>query len=480
MSSLPTEAEPPTLTTKPTRVRYGVLAFACSLAAITYLDRLCIGSASEKEYLPHALGLQGSADLRWAFTAFSLAYAIFEVPTGWLGDVFGPRATLIRIVIWWSIFTALTALAGVEVAGVTLVGLTTLVVIRFLFGIGEAGAFPNITRALHNWFPLTERGMAQGFVWMSGRLMGGLTPLIWMVLVVHLGMSWRAAFVIFGLTGLAWCVAFTLWFRNRPEERPDVNEAELELIRAGTAGATEQAHANVPWGELLRSRNLWAICLMYFLMSYPWYFNVNYLPAYLEEMHSVAKDSSLGAFAKGGPLLFGAAGCLLGGWLTDRYIRRTGNRKWGRRVFGMLGHGLCVPLYLFCTTAPDPTLFALAFALTGFFNDLAMGSAWATCQDIGRRHAAIVAGCMNTVGNLGGAASSYLIGELLLRSRAGYLTAHNIAADGFGTLAGAERAAALLPGYNWNFVSFAAMYVGAVALWLCIDATKPVFRKDAA
>src|SRR5262249_6564150 len=200
----------------PGRRRWGVLGFACPRAAITYLDRLCIGSAAEKEYLPAALGVSGSADLRWAFTAFSLAYAIFEVPTGWLGDVFGPRVTLIRIVIWWSFFTALTALAGVQVAGVTLVGLTTLVVIRFLFGIGEAGAFPNITRALHNWFPLTERGMAQGWVWMSGRLMGGFTPLIWTALVVWTQVSWRYAFVVFGCVGLLWCVAFTAWFRNRP------------------------------------------------------------------------------------------------------------------------------------------------------------------------------------------------------------------------------------------------------------------------
>src|SRR5207237_10798027 len=156
-----------------------------------------------------------------------------------------------------SIFTALTALAGVEVAGVTLVGVTTLVVIRFLFGIGEAGAFPNITRALHNWFPVTERGMAQGYVWMSGRLMGGLTPLIWLLLVVNLQLSWRAAFVLFGLAGLTWCAAFAIRFRNRPEEKPSVNEAELALIQAGTRGATEQAHAHVPWGELLRSWNLW-------------------------------------------------------------------------------------------------------------------------------------------------------------------------------------------------------------------------------
>jgi MFS family permease len=468
-----------TTSAPPTRLRYGVLGFACSLAAITYLDRLCIGSASEKGYLPAALGLQGSADLRAAFTAFSLAYAIFEVPTGWLGDVFGPRVTLIRIVIWWSFFTALTALAGVAVAGYTLVGLTTLVIIRFLFGMGEAGAFPNITRALHNWFPLTERGMAQGFVWMSGRLMGGLTPLIWTAVVVWAGLPWRFAFVLFGLTGLAWCVAFTMWFRNRPEEKAGVNDAELELIRAGTAGATEKAHAKVPWGDLLRSWNLWAICLMYFLMSYPWYFNVNYLPAYLEEMHEVDKASAVGSFAKGGPLLFGAVGCLAGGWLTDRYLRRTGNRKWGRRVFGMIGHGVCVPLYLFPLLHPGPAAFAVAFALTGFFNDLAMGSAWATCQDIGRRHAAIVAGCMNTVGNLGGAASSWVIGDLLLRSRSGYLMAHGLTDADFGGLSAGQKAAALLPGYEWNFITFAAMYVGAIVLWLAIDATKPVFAEDA-
>src|SRR5437588_8571824 len=185
---------PPALQ-KPSRVRYGVLGLACSLSMITYLDRVCFGSVAD--YIKDEFGLTYT-QRGLLFTAFALAYAVFEVPTGWLGDVFGPRRTLIRIVLWWSFFTALTALVGVRVAGVTLVGLTTLVVIRFLFGIGEAGAFPNITRALHNWFPVTERGMAQGYVWMSGRLMGGLTPLIWMVLVVHLGVTWRAAFVLFG------------------------------------------------------------------------------------------------------------------------------------------------------------------------------------------------------------------------------------------------------------------------------------------
>lgn len=464
--------------TAATRVRYGVLGFVCSLAAITYLDRLCIGSAAP--YMIKALGLSSVDDLANVFAAFSLAYAVFEVPTGWLGDVYGPRSTLIRIVLWWSLFTALTALAGLTLPVGLFIGVEALIVIRFMFGIGEAGAFPNITRALHNWLPLTERGTAQGWVWMSGRLMGGLTPLIWTALVVWPekyspswpDVSWRWAFVLFGLTGVAWCLAFAAWFRNRPEENPNVNEAELALIRSGTKGATEQAHANVPWGELLRSWNLWAICMMYFFMSYGWYFNVNYLPSYLEEMHGVEKSSAWGSLAKGGPLILGAIGCFAGGWLTDSYIRRTGNRKWGRRIFGMFGHGICVPLYAYCIYAPNPWAFAIALALTGFFNDLAMGSAWATCQDIGRRHAAIVAGCMNTVGNLGGFASSKIIGWLLFLSRQ-----H---AGDFGTLSPEAKRAALLPGYEWNFLSFAGMYAVAVVLWLCIDATKPVLSEDAA
>ena len=160
---------------RPTRVRYGVLGFACALSMITYLDRVCIASAVTP--MMDALGLQSAAQLDWAFAAFAFAYALFEIPSGWLGDMYGPRRTLIRIVLWWSVFTALTGMTGL------IGGLTFLIVIRFLFGMGEAGAYPNITRALHNWFPFTERGFAQGAVWMAGRLMGGLTPLLWLLVV---------------------------------------------------------------------------------------------------------------------------------------------------------------------------------------------------------------------------------------------------------------------------------------------------------
>ncbi len=220
---------------------------------------------------------------------------------------------------------------------------------------------------------------------------------------------------------------------------------------------------------------------MYFCMSYGWYFNLNYLPSYLDQQFGVSDKDLLGSLYKGGPLIFGAAGCLLGGFLTDRAIRRSGDRRWGRRVFGMFGHTLCIPCYLYCLIAPSAWSFALAIALSGFFNDLAMGSAWAACQDVGRKHAAIVAGCMNTVGNLGGFVATVATGLILKGAQHAYEVGHGLAADALSDKANAGLLKdALLPGYNLNFIIFAVIYVAAVLLWLGIDATKPVLPEDAA
>jgi MFS family permease len=461
---------------KPTCVRYIVLGFVCTLSMITYIDRVVLASA--ESHLREALNLPSVANLKVAFTAFALAYAIFEIPTGWLGDVFGPRKTLIRIVLWWSFFTALTGLIGMPLPGGFVLGLTVLVVIRFLFGMGEAGAYPNITRALHNWFPTQERGSAQGAVWMSGRLMGGLTPLLWLFLVEGSSefvlttalVSWRQAFWLFGILGLVWCLFFALWFRNRPEEKASVNEAECQLICAQRQGE-EEAPAGVPWLTLFTNRNLWILCLQYFCAAYGWYFNITYLPTFLKEQMGVEKTSLVGALYKGGPLWLGALGCLLGGFLTDWFIRRTGNRKWGRRVFGIIGHALCALCYFYCTFAPSAFLFFLGISLAAFWNDLTMGSAWATCQDIGRRYAAIVSGCMNTIGNLGGAVASYATGaiiEFFLASRAAALQVR------VEDLTAVQKAEGAMPGYQVCMLTFAAVYAIAVLLWLKIDATRPV------
>jgi MFS family permease len=470
----------------PTRVRYGVLGFACALSMITYLDRVCFAYAVGP--LGKSLGLISVADFKWAFVGFTLAYAAFEIPSGWMGDAFGPRIVLIRIVLWWSLFTALTGLVGLSFVGLTL-GLTSLVVIRFLFGLGEAGAYPNITRALHNWFPFHERGMAQGMVWMCGRFMGGLTPFVWLVLVEGVSwerpldngvvetvvfssalIEWRSTFLLFGCLGIVWCILFALWFRNRPEQKSSVNAAELELIRRGST-EKEADHKGVPWLRLLKNVNLWLLCLMYFFASYGWYFNITYLPTFLEEQFGVSPKSLLGSVYKGGPLWMGAMACLAGGWLTDWFIRHTGNRKWGRRTFGVAGHGLCAVCYLSCLIMPSAFTFFLGISLAAFCNDLTMGAAWATCQDIGRRYTAIVAGCMNTIGNLGGMVAGWLTGAILDGSLASYAAAHNL---DISKLHPAEKAAGLLPGYHLNFWTFGAAYAVAALLWLRIDATRPV------
>jgi len=442
---------------KATRIRYGVLGFACSLSMITYLDRVCFGTVAPI--------IQREFDLaEWQkgmlFSAFALAYALFEVPSGWLGDVFGPRRTLIRIVLWWSLFTALTGLIFPSAAWPWF-AFAAMLSVRFLFGMGEAGAYPNIARAFHNWFPFHERGFAQGTVWMAGRFAGGITPLIVVALLIQPPLRpdqvhWRHCFWIFGSLGVFWCGLFWWWFRDRPEQKTGVNQAELLLIHADE-GPPEPVLARVPWGRLLRNLNLWALCLMYFCASYGWYFNITYLPGYLESHYGVTQGGKWTpefwrfSFMAGAPLLFGSLACLLGGLLTDFFIRKTGNRKWGRRLFGIVGHGICAVCYFSAMFAQNAWGFVLAIALAAFWNDLTMGSAWASCLDIGRKYSGIVAGCMNTVGNLGGAAAGSMTAWIL-------------------KVSGGDRES----GWKINFLTFGGVYVLAALLWLRFDSTKPV------
>jgi len=459
----------------PSRVRYQVLLLACLLAGLTYLDRACFGVAAEA--IRADLGLASVADLRWAITAFAVAYGLFEIPTGWWGDRYGPRRVLIRIVLWWSVFTALTGLVGWRVAGVTLGGLATLTIVRFLFGAGEAGAFPNIARALQNWFPPHARARAQGCVWMSARLMGGLTPLVWTLLVAGTAstpalVTWRAAFALFGVLGLAWCVVFALRFRDRPDRHPGVNDAERALIAAGRE--TQAAgHVDVPWTAVLFNRNLVCLYLMYFGITYGWYFNMTYLPACLETRYGVEPTSVFGSILKGGPLWLGAAGCLLGGYLTDTLYRRGMRLRWARRLPGLVGLVLCAGCYLVAAGMPDAVSFAAAISLAAFCNDLVIGGAWATTQDVGGRHTAVVAGCLNTAASAGAAVAGWMSGKVLQYFLDGRAASLGVPA---GHLPGPEKTAALVSGYETNLLIFAAVTAVSAVVWLGADAERPVER----
>jgi MFS transporter, ACS family, glucarate transporter len=458
--------------TPPTRVRYQVLVLACLLAALTYLDRACFGMAAPT--IVADLGLTSVADLKGAITAFAIAYGLFEIPTGWWGDRYGPRRVLIRIVLWWSFFTALTGLVGWKVAGVTFGGLVLLTAVRFLFGTGEAGAFPNIARALQNWFPPPARARAQGLVWMSARLMGGLTPLVWTLLVAGTAvtapfLTWRGAFVLFGLLGVTWCVAFALWFRDRPADHPGVNPAERDLIAAGRDA--DPAHDPVPWMAVLFNRNLDCLYLMYFGITYGWYFNMTYLPACLETRYGVEPTSVVGAIYKGGPLWLGAVGCFVGGYFTDRLLRRGMNLRWSRRLPGLLGLVLCAACYVIAARMPSAWSFALAISLAAFFNDLVIGGAWATCQDVGGRHTAVVAGCMNTAASASAAVAGWFSGVVLDRALAG--RAAELATE-VDKLAPSDRATGLVAGFETNLLIFGAVTTLAAVAWLGAHADRPL------
>ena len=277
-------------------------------------------------------------------------------------------------------------------------------------------------------------------------------------------------FWVFGLVGVLWCTVFALWFRNRPEEKPAVNAAELALIRAGGADSSP-SHVGVPWRRILTSPDLWLLWLSYACLSYGWWFHITYLPDYLEQNYHLPATSLLGAVGKGWPLCFGALGCITGGFLTDWFIRRTGNRCWGRRLFGVIGFGLTALCFLSCGMRPGIGTFLVMIALAGFCTDLSIASSWATCQDIGKRYTAIVAGFMNMIGNLGGTAANWIFGFVLERSLTAHAHALGAAVE---SLSPAEKSVGLGHGYQINFLISAAMYVIGALCWLRINATRPI------
>jgi MFS family permease len=460
-------------TDRPTRVRYVVLGLVCALSMVTYLDRACFGAAARN--IASDLGLRGPEDLKWAHTLFAIAYGLFEIPAGRMGDRLGPRGTLLRIVLWWSVFTALTGLIGLRVGDVVLGGLTTLVTLRFLFGAGEAGAYPNIARALHNWMPRANWEIAQSLVWMSGRLMGGLTPLFWALLVQ--GTGWRGAFVLFGVVGVCWCLAFATLFRNRPSEHPGVNEAERALIEIH--GATHSAeHGSIPWRALASNPSLMALGLMYLGITYGWYFNITYLPSYLQNRFQPAEGDLLAAMYKGGPLWVGAFGCLAGGLIVRRLARWTGDQGKARQMLGVTALSLCAVSWTAAIYAPNMHLFFVCVSGGALLNDLVMGASWATCQDLGGRHAGVTAAWMNTMGTIGAALAGWLTGAIVQAAKAAGALQPAVS-SGLGSTAATLLGepglrAAEMNGYERVFASYAIVYALAALCWLRIDPRRTI------
>lgn len=371
-----------------TRARYTLLRLTLALSIITYLDRVSISSAASA--IRQELGLS-TILMGWVFSAFTFAYAAFEIPSGWLGDVIGPRKVLTRIVLWWSAFTAATGLVW---------NFASLIAARFLFGVGEAGAFPNISRSFAKWFPTRERGYAHGVVFMGTRLGGAIAPPVVAYLMGALG--WRQSFFIFGGIGVVWCVFWLRWFRDEPATHPAVNAAELETIRQGIQDS--EGH-RFNWSQLL-SLNLLLICLMYFCNGYTLYFNLTWLPTYLKDVRGFSVQQA-GNIA-GVVLMTGAIMTAVGGKLTDRLVRAYG-LKIGRSI-GVVTMPLAGLVLLLAARAQDPISAAVFLAVTLGIADLNVSACWSICHDVGGKNAGTVTGCMNTFGNIGGALSPLVVG----------------------------------------------------------------------
>ena len=369
--------------TVPTRARYRVVALATGLAMITYLDRACIASLAPG--IMRDLGLT-TVQMGYVFTVFQLAYALFEIPTAWWADRTGTRSVLSRIVVWWSCLTAATGAAF---------SYPVLLVIRFLFGAGEAGAWPSVARTFSRWIPRRERGTVQGIFFAGAHLVGGLTPALVFWLLRFL--SWREIFVCFGVVGFAWVAVWLGWFTNDPAEHPAVNAAELQAIVADRPPETRHAAGLAYWRTLAVSRNMIALCIMYVPNCMIFYFCITWLPTYLRQRHGF-DASSLGIFA-GLPLIVSMPGDLLGGVVTDRLVARYGLRI-GRCGLGAVAYVIVGVTLLAAARSSSPVLAAALIAMATGVTMFTLGAAWATVIEVGRDHVGVVGATMNSVGNL--------------------------------------------------------------------------------
>jgi MFS transporter, ACS family, glucarate transporter len=395
---------------------------------ITYIDRVVIGTAMPFISKEFGFSLATSTLL---IAAFNWGYSLFQIPGAWLGDILGPRRALALIVVWWSLFTSLTSASW---------NATSMAVFRFLFGVGESGAFPIATRSLSRWMLPMERGFAQSITHAGSRIGAALTPplVVWLIS----GYGWRSPFVVFGAVGILWAAVWYFYYRNTPAEHKSLNQAERDLIARHIPPPKPRKNTNFPW-EILRSHNLWTLSMMYFCYGYCLQLYLTIFPTYLNSARGV-NLKTMGLYASL-PLFAGTVGDLLGGWISDWIGHRTGNLRMARKVVAVTGFLIAAAFIVPATLAESAETCVALTCVAVFGLELTVGVSWAVPLDIGGDLAGSVSAVMNTLGNIGGAIAPTIF-------------------------------AALVAGSYWErpYLLAAVLCVVAALLFLRIDASKPI------
>jgi sugar phosphate permease len=384
-----------------TRVRYAVLAIATANAFILYLDRVCMGAVVQSASFQQELGVSRES-VGDVLASFFFAYALGQLPAGWMADRFGPRRMLVTYILLWSMCTALTGFVS---------GLAALIVVRAACGLAEAGAYPASGLLVTRWFPFSHRGRANSIVSFGGRIGNSLALWLTAGAIALLG-SWRPVLWIYGSIGLGLALATQIIFRDDPSLHPWTNEAERDLITAG-APPVKPLRRRSPWLALVRHRGLWLLNLGSIGMNIGWAFLITWLPTYLHEVRGL--DQVTASRYVSIALACSLVGMLFGGWWCDLLTRRFG-RRWGRRLPFLFGGAVAAGAYLLCPALGSPVAVAVACGVVSFATDSVVPAVWALAQDIGGTHVASTLAWSNMWGNLGASAVAKVI-PLILASR---------------------------------------------------------------
>ncbi|WP_439581812.1 MFS transporter [Dyadobacter bucti] len=407
--------------------RYQVLFALSLLSVITFLDRVAISVASPR--IMTDLGLS-KEQLGWILGIFALAYGGFEIPTGLMGDRLGAKKVLIRVVLWWSAFTVLTGFAT---------GFGMLLITRFLFGMGEAGAYPNSSIVLAKWFPAIERARGQAWIWSASRVGGALTPFLVIPIQTHFG--WRATFLFLGALGIIWVIFWKYWFREEPSEMKGISQSELTdiLMRRNLP----EGHQKFSW-RIFRDTNLLLLMAMYFCYASGAFFFQGWLPTYLQKGRGL-NDQDM-SFITSFSFVLGAIGCLSGGYVCDFLVRKIGPR-WGRALVALTGLGLSGIFMLISVFVGDNAFATILLSAGLGLMDFTIPACWSTAMDIGGKNSGAITGAMNTAG---------LMGSTINTVGFGYLV------TAFGN------------NYHAPVILLAVLLIFGATLWLRIDSTKRI------